>query len=29
VEKRMKETGREMTADNMEAMDTFWEETKR
>jgi tetrapyrrole methylase family protein/MazG family protein len=29
VEKRMKETGQEMTAVNLEAMDTFWEETKR
>jgi tetrapyrrole methylase family protein/MazG family protein len=29
VEKRMKETGQEMTAVSLEAMNTFWEETKR
>jgi tetrapyrrole methylase family protein/MazG family protein len=28
VEKRMKETGRAMLADNLETMDTFWEEAK-
>jgi tetrapyrrole methylase family protein/MazG family protein len=29
VEKRMKETGQEMTADSLETMDKFWKETKR
>jgi tetrapyrrole methylase family protein/MazG family protein len=28
VEKRMRETGREMNARNLQAMDTFWEEAK-
>jgi tetrapyrrole methylase family protein/MazG family protein len=28
VEKRMKETGQEMTADSLETMDKFWKETK-
>jgi hypothetical protein len=28
VEKRMKENGKEMAAENLAAMDTYWEEAK-